>query len=155
VSCEIVVNVQCDSPLFPPEAIDRAVDALLEDPEIRMSTVAAPSSDPDEIASPNSVKVVTDVHGDALYFSRAPIPHSAEGDVLLHVGIYVYRRDFLLELATWEQTPLEKQEHLEQLRVLEHGDDIRVVRIEGYPPSLHDAGDLRMIERQIREGTDG
>lgn len=157
VSCEIVVNTQCDSPLFPPRAIDLAVRVLFDEPEVKMSTVAFPSSDRSEILSPNSVKVVTDLEGNALYFSRAPVPPPGEAaaEVLLHLGIYVYRREFLLELAGREQTPLEKREHLEQLRALEHGDRIRVVQIDERPPSLHDEGDLEAIRGRLRGGTDG
>jgi 3-deoxy-manno-octulosonate cytidylyltransferase (CMP-KDO synthetase) len=157
VECDVVVNVQCDSPLFPPAAIDLAVRALLDDPAVRMSTVAAPSTDEAEIASPNSVKVVLDRHGDALYFSRSriPAPTDADRDVLLHLGIYVYRKAYLLELAAREQTPLESREHLEQLRALEHGDRIRVVRIEECPPGLHDREDLENIRRRLAGGRDG
>jgi len=157
VSSEIVVNTQCDSPLFPPEAIDLAVQALLEDPSLKMSTVAAPSRDEDEIRSANSVKVVTDVKGDALYFSRSRLPGGApgDGDILLHIGIYVYRREFLLELAGREQTPLEKKEHLEQLRVLEYGDRIRVVRIAENPPGVHDMADVEMVRKLLEKQAGG
>ena len=151
IECDVVVNTQCDSPLFPPHAIDLAVRALLENPEVRMSTVAAPCADESEIGSPNSVKVVTDCSGDALYFSRSRIPPrtKAASDVLLHLGIYVYRREFLLELARREQGPLEKREHLEQLRALEYGDRIRVVLIEEMPPDLHDMDDVESIRRLL------
>jgi 3-deoxy-manno-octulosonate cytidylyltransferase (CMP-KDO synthetase) len=153
IACDVVVNTQCDSPLFPPHAIDAAVSAVLDNPEVKMATVAAPSTDEAEIESPNSVKVVTDCNGDALYFSRSRIPPATGGssEVLLHLGIYVYRREFILELARREQTPLEKREHLEQLRALEHGDRIRVVLIDEMPPGLHDMSDVKMIRRLLGE----
>ncbi len=129
---ELIVNVQGDEPLIDPAMIEAAVAPLLADPAIPMGTLKTPLSSLEEFRNPNVVKVVTDRRGFALYFSRAPIPHPrdfadqlesrwAELATAKHVGLYVYRRDFLLRFPTFVPTPLEEQEKLEQLRVLEHG----------------------------------
>jgi len=143
----IVVNVQGDEPMLEPSWIDAAVEPLLREPGVEMSTLSLPLRDPDEMLSPAVVKVVSDARGDALYFSRSPIPHlrlgapldlaaSAREAVLRglcrkHVGLYVYRREALLRLASLPPSPLEEAEGLEQLRALHHGIRIRVVPREG------------------------
>lgn len=132
VDSELIVNVQGDEPLIDPLMIEAAVRPLLENPAIPMGTLKTPLTSLEEFLNPNVVKVVTDRHGFALYFSRAPIPHPRDfSDQLAgrwrelatakHVGLYVYRRDFLLTFPTLAPTPLEEQEKLEQLRALEHG----------------------------------
>ena len=120
--CGIVVNVQGDEPLIEPQTIDAAVAPLLDDPSVSMSTLSRPFTNRDEFESPNVVKVVTNNFGDALYFSRVPLPGAAA-----HVGLYVYRRQTLLNLAACPATAQEQEERLEQLRALAHGIKIRVV----------------------------
>ena len=120
--CGIVVNVQGDEPLLEPHTIDAAVAPLLDDPDVAISTISRPFKNRDEFASPHVVKVVTNDFGDALYFSRAPLPGAAA-----HVGLYVYRRETLLKLASAPAARLELEESLEQLRALAHGIRIRVV----------------------------
>jgi len=130
LTCDIVVNVQGDEPLIEPRAIDAAVQPLLEDPGLVMSTLKAEMTDPEEIQDESVVKVVTDLEDFALYFSRYPIPYCREGQPARwykHIGLYVYRREFLLLYASWPPTPLQNSEGLEQLRVLEHGYRIKVV----------------------------
>ena len=129
LDCDIVVNVQGDEPLIDPAAIDAAVAPLLAEPDVQMTTLCSPIHDEAEAASPNVVKVVLDLRGDALYFSRAriPYPRQAGGRAFRHIGLYAYRRTFLLEFARWAPTPLELAESLEQLRALEHGCRIRTV----------------------------
>jgi 3-deoxy-manno-octulosonate cytidylyltransferase (CMP-KDO synthetase) len=137
----IVVNVQGDEPLLDPFAIEVAVAALRDDPEVEVATVSLPLLDGAEMLSPTVVKVVVDEKGDALYFSRSPIPfvRSAEGGMAeaaraavglglarKHVGLYVYRREALLRFASYPPSPLERAEGLEQLRALHHGMRIRV-----------------------------
>ncbi len=124
---DVVVNVQGDEPLLDPAAIERLLEAFAE-PQVRMATLARPL-EPDELENPHVVKVVRDLRGDALYFSRAPIPYRRnEGAApLAHVGIYGYRKDFLSLFAELSPTPLERTEGLEQLRALEHGHRIRVL----------------------------
>lgn len=130
----IVVNVQGDEPEIEPQVVDDLI-ALLENSSTVMATAATafpPGADP---ADPNLVKVVLDTSGRALYFSRSPIPYYRDGSgagsrpYLLHLGIYAYRRDFLLRFASWPPTPLEKAEKLEQLRALEHGQAIAVLQV--------------------------
>jgi 3-deoxy-manno-octulosonate cytidylyltransferase (CMP-KDO synthetase) len=121
--CRLVVNVQGDEPLLDPKTIDAAAAVLLANRELEMSTLSRPFVDAHEFASPHVVKVVTDVNGDAMYFSRTALPGSAA-----HVGLYVYRRDVLLKLAALPPVALENAEKLEQLRALAHGIGIRVVR---------------------------
>lgn len=131
----IVVNVQGDEALIDPAVIDAAIRPLLDEPDVVMSTARHLITDPELVADPNVVKVVCDGNGHALYFSRSPIPHirdaadraAAPACYWQHVGLYVYRRDFLLRYARMAQTPLEKLEKLEQLRVLENGFKIAVV----------------------------
>lgn len=141
ILADIYVNVQGDEPLIPPELIDEAVQPLLDDSSLNMATAAVRITDANEIADPSVVKVVLDEKGDALYFSRAPIPFHrdewgglggiTEGLCLKHIGLYVYRRDFLLRYARMKPTVLEQTEKLEQLRALGSGERIRVV-ITGY-----------------------
>jgi len=122
---EIVVNVQGDEPQIAPEAIDAAVTRLLETPADQMSTLRRRIEDPADLANPSVVKVVVDRAGYALYFTRAAVPFTRPGHpappAWRHLGLYVYRREFLLTIARLPETPLERSEGLEQLRVLEHG----------------------------------
>ena len=128
----VIVNIQGDEPLIDPAAIDAAVLALLDDPNLPMATLKKCIEDPSEINNPNVVKVVTDLAGDAIYFSRCPIPYvRAEGIAhFKHIGLYVYRRELLLAYSGLPVGPLERVECLEQLRALENGYRIRVVETE-------------------------
>ncbi len=127
---DVVVNVQGDEPLLAPEAIEELLTAFA-DPAVEMATLARPLVT-GEYENPNVVKLVAAQNGDALYFSRAPIPHLRGGgqpaEARAHVGIYAFRAAFLQRFATLAPTPLEQAEKLEQLRVLEHGHRIRVVQ---------------------------
>ena len=133
-NAELVVNIQGDEPLIDPAAIDAAILPLAHDPEIVMGTLKKAIEDPREITDPNVVKVVTDRHGDAIYFSRCPVPYQRDqarpGTHFKHIGLYVYRRDFLLGYSALPVGPLEQAERLEQLRALENGYRIRVVETE-------------------------
>lgn len=132
----IIVNIQGDEPLIDPGAIDAAVLGLLEDPGVPMGTLKKRVEDPRELGSHNVVKVVTDRSGYAIYFSRSLIPHQRDPRVggpvwhFKHIGLYVYRRDFLLGYSQLPVGPLEQAERLEQLRALENGHRIRVVETE-------------------------
>jgi 3-deoxy-manno-octulosonate cytidylyltransferase (CMP-KDO synthetase) len=156
---EIVVNVQGDEPLLEGFAIDALVEALEGDPSAPMATLVHPAEAGAD-ADPNRVKVVLDQRGFALYFSRAAIPArpaaAAAGDAppLLwqHVGVYAYRRPFLLELVRLAPTPLERAEGLEQLRALEHGHRIRCAVLErwrGIPVDVPE--DVARVEARLRE----
>lgn len=133
---EIVVNVQGDEPELEPDQIDLLVESLRNEPGLQMSTLACPIRDRRTLDDPSCVKVVTGTDGRALYFSRHPIPCVRDADPetllagdspwLLHVGLYAYRRDYLLELTRLAPSPLEQLERLEQLRPLQHGAAIGV-----------------------------
>jgi len=128
LDCEILVNVQGDLPLIEPGMIAEVLSAF-DDSSVRMSTLRRAISDAAEGPRPHVVKVVVDTRGDALYFSRSPIPFRREGSgpMFKHIGLYGFRREFLLAFAALPQTPLEQTESLEQLRALEHGIRIRTV----------------------------
>jgi 3-deoxy-manno-octulosonate cytidylyltransferase (CMP-KDO synthetase) len=129
---DVIVNVQGDEPLIEPEMIDEAVSPFAAEPSLMMSTLRRRIDDPAELRNPNVTKVVVDAAGYALYFSRAPIPYVRDGSPAApawrHVGLYAYRRECLLRLATLPPTALERSEALEQLRALEHG--IRIKTLE-------------------------
>ena len=127
---DVIVNVQGDEPMIPPEVIDRLAQAFADDKDLKMATLKTLMGE-EEYNNPNAVKVVTDQNGYALYFSRSLLPYprnrKADFKVYKHVGIYAYRRSFLLSYAAYEPTPLEQIEGLEQLRVLENGQRIKVL----------------------------
>ena len=137
----IIVNVQGDEPDIEPALIDRAVQALIDHPDCMMSTLASPFAAGEDAANPNIVKVVVDQHQRAMYFSRSLIPFVRDAQdgpskrgapPLKHVGLYVYRREFLKVYTSLASTPLEHAEKLEQLRVLEHGHRIAVALGEAH-----------------------
>lgn len=144
LDADIIVNVQGDEPLIEPEMIDQAIQPLIDDPTLRMSTLKTRIKCLHDFLSPNVVKVVTDQNCNALYFSRSPLPFFrdkwqdlkddsfASGKLLCHkhVGLYVYRRNFLVEFAAMPATFLEISEKLEQLRAIENGVRIRVIETE-------------------------
>jgi len=143
----IIVNVQGDEPMLDPRWVDETLEPMLADPTLEMATLSLPLRDPEEMLSPSVVKVVAGTNGDALYFSRSPIPWFRmdppgtpreaalkaieAGLARKHVGLYAYRRDVLKRFATLLPSPLEKAEGLEQLRALQNGIRIRVVQTDG------------------------
>jgi 3-deoxy-manno-octulosonate cytidylyltransferase (CMP-KDO synthetase) len=144
VRCGIVVNVQGDEPLIEPETIDAAIAPLLADPSVEMSTLSRPFENADEFRTPHVVKVVTNDAGDALYFSRAPLAGAAA-----HVGLYVYRRETLLKLASTPAARLERAESLEQLRALAHGMRIRVVETKHAAAGVDTPEDLERVRQTM------
>jgi 3-deoxy-manno-octulosonate cytidylyltransferase (CMP-KDO synthetase) len=152
---QIVVNVQGDEPMIPPSVIDQVAQNLSSYPAASMSTLCETVEDSEQLFDPNAVKVVFDVSGMALYFSRATIPWPrdhysarlpgmpAEGSWYRHIGIYAYRTAFLHQYVSWEPAPLEIVEQLEQLRALSHGVGIHVAEaVEAVPPGVDTASDL-------------
>ena len=132
---QIIVNVQGDEPMIDPGAIDAAILGLLDDDmgAVPMGTLKKHIERQADIQDPNVVKVTTDGQGNALYFSRSPIPYARDGEqpvYFKHIGLYVYRRDFLLSYPDLPVGPLERAERLEQLRALENGFKIRVIETE-------------------------
>ncbi len=152
----IFVNVQGDEPLIDPAAVDAAVRLLEDDAAARVGTLAVPIANPKDIVDPNIVKVVLDFQGNALYFSRAPIPW-VRGDGarmqarhLKHLGLYVFRREALLKFPTFPQGELEQLEQLEQLRWLENGWKIRVAETTYDSVSVDTPDDVARVEKLIR-----
>lgn len=162
LDADLVVNVQGDEPLIDPRMIEAAVAPLAEDSGIPMGTLKTPLLSWQEYRDPNVVKVVTDKRGFALYFSRAPIPYPrdlvpdapgvlpAAFGLFRHVGLYVYRRDFLITFAGLPSSPLENLEKLEQLRALEHGHAIRVVETDLVSLGVDTPEDLARVEEYLR-----
>lgn len=164
---DIVVNVQADEPLVRPAMLDQLVEAMQADPTCPMATLACVLDDLDELDDPNVVKVVVRPDGYALYFSRSPIPFpmhanpmhartvreivSYRNDLIhqfyKHIGIYAYRRDFLIQFTQWPPTPLEQTERLEQLRAVEHGVPIRVVLTPYSTIGVDTPADLERVRR--------
>ena len=159
----IVINVQGDEPQINPEHIDYLARLLLDDPDAPMATLAAAFATREQIADPNVVKVIVDANGKAIYFSRSVIPYDREragvGDVshyLRHIGIYAYRRDFLLGITSLPQTPLEKLEKLEQLRAIENGYTILVGKVEHTCEGIDTPEQYAaFVKRQARRNREG
>jgi 3-deoxy-manno-octulosonate cytidylyltransferase (CMP-KDO synthetase) len=157
-SCDAVINIQGDEPLIEPQVID-AVAAALSDEE--MSTAATPIEQMSEWESPNVVKVVVNAAGRALYFSRRAIPyvraaatcadHLASFPFLKHLGIYGYRRQTLLRLVKFPVSPLERAEKLEQLRALENGVQIAVVRVSHDSIGVDVPADVKRVEQMLKK----
>jgi len=156
LDCDLVVNVQGDEPLIEPDSIDAAIEPFRADDTLKMSTVCTrlPRIDPGADEDPNVVKVVVDRRGFALYFSRSSIPHrrgplGPEAGPFKHLGLYVYRREFLLHIAALAPSPLERSESLEQLRVLENGFAIKVIETTHDSIGVDTPDDLERVRRLL------
>jgi 3-deoxy-manno-octulosonate cytidylyltransferase (CMP-KDO synthetase) len=164
----IIVNVQGDEPLIEPSTIDAAIEPLILDAQIQMSTTSEPIDSVEDVLNPNVVKVVTDSRGFALYFSRSPVPYvrpapgltleqSLRRDPRLlsnyrkHSGLYAYKSSYLQRFARAEPSELERLECLEQLRALENGIGIRVVKIEHRSIGVDTEQDYERVKRLIEE----
>ena len=149
---DLIVNVQGDEPLIDPGLIDDLAGLFEGEPELAMATVKTEIEDEAEQKNPNNVKVVCDKAGYALYFSRSLMPYPRKGGcpVYKHVGIYAYRRDFLLHYAKMEPTPLEQAESLEQLRALENGYRIKVVETKSKFVGVDTVEDLERVNEIYR-----
>lgn len=150
-----LLNVQGDEPLVEPALLDQLAAALIADPTLGMITAANPFCDPETFANPNIVKVVLDVHGNALYFSRSAIPHQRGCDqpgppLLRHHGLYGYSAAFLRQFVSWKPSPLEVTEQLEQLRALENGAKIRVVITESSSIGVDTPEDVAKVEALLK-----
>jgi 3-deoxy-manno-octulosonate cytidylyltransferase (CMP-KDO synthetase) len=152
---DVFVNVQGDEPLLDPVAVDTAVESLLDEPPASISTVATAIKTPADIMDPNVVKTVLDFDGNALYFSRAPIPwvrdtgSKVQVRHLKHLGLYVFQREALLEYPTLPQGELERIEQLEQLRWLENGWKIRVAEVDHDAVSVDVPEDVARVEKLL------
>ncbi len=156
-AAEVFVNVQGDEPLIHPAAIDAAVEAVVSDSSVSAATLCVPIASPADLMNPDVVKVVLDFQGDALYFTRAPVPWVRDENPQVrvqhwkHLGLYVYRRDLLLEFPTLPPGTLEKIEQLEQLRLLENGYKIRVVETEHDSIGVDTPEDAARVEKLLQE----
>ena len=154
IDADIIINIQGDEPLIDPKVIDALAEALIEDEESLMATVAKKIEDERELNDSNVVKVVVDTKGNALYFSRQTIPFDREGSVgqyLKHLGIYAYRKDFLMKYKDLPQSHLEETEKLEQLRVLEAGYRIKIVETDVETIGVDTKEDLEQVEAILKE----
>ena len=150
---DLIINVQGDEPLIEPSLIDELGRAFDGDADLQMATVMTPMEDEAEQKNPNNVKVVTDKNGCALYFSRSLLPYprnDAGTPVYKHIGIYAYRRDFLLAYAKMAPTPLERTESLEQLRALENGYKIKCIRTNARFVGVDTPEDLAKVNEIYR-----
>jgi 3-deoxy-manno-octulosonate cytidylyltransferase (CMP-KDO synthetase) len=154
-----IINVQGDEPLISPALIDELAVALRNNPGVRMITAAAPIHDPAQIDDANIVKVVFDVNGDSLYFSRSPLPFVRNAGTGIrhyrHLGIYGFQRDFLFQFVAWPPSGLEMTESLEQLRAVENGVRLRVVLTDELSPGVDTPEQAEAIERQLRARESG
>lgn len=153
-ACDIVINIQGDEPLIKPEMIDELISEF-DDDEVLMASLCKEITESEDIDNPNVVKVVRDKNNDALYFSRCPIPYNRDqrNDVkhYKHIGIYGYRKSFLIEYVKTQKSSLEVAENLEQLRVLENGYKIRVQETAYDSLGVDTPEDILEVEKIIRE----
>ncbi|MCP4291439.1 MAG: 3-deoxy-manno-octulosonate cytidylyltransferase [bacterium] len=151
-AADIIVNLQGDEPLLDPKIIDHLIQTMLDHPELDLATCAHPFSNSSQWEDPNCVKVIVDRNNQALYFSRAGIPGNFPGSephgsqvAMRHVGIYAYRAQALSKFLNLDPTPLEKAEGLEQLRILENGMKIKVLKIDQEPVGVDTPEDLELV----------
>lgn len=153
---DIYVNVQGDEPLVEPSSIEKLARAMMEDDTLQMGTLCYPIT-VEQAQNPNLVKVVRAHNGNALYFSRSPIPFPRSGGIAPeyfgHLGMYAYRREFLMSFGSLPYSPLENTEKLEQLRVLQAGIAIRVLEVEAMGPGVDTPEDLEEVRRILAERT--
>ena len=155
---ELIINVQGDEPMIEPALIDELAASFDDDPDLQMATVMSPMANQADIDNPNNVKVVTDKKGYALYFSRSPLPYFREKTgmaVYKHIGIYAYKREFLLNYAKMAPTELEQTESLEQLRALENGYKIKVIKTDFHFVGVDTPADLEAVNKAYKNGFNG
>ncbi|BEQ14321.1 3-deoxy-manno-octulosonate cytidylyltransferase [Desulfoferula mesophila] len=155
---ELVANVQGDQPLLPPEVLEECAAPLLAEPELGLATPVVAITNPGEVPDPNHVKTVMDVRGNALYFSRLPVPFPRDGEETTyykHLGVYVFRNSFLGLFASLPTGTLEQVEKLEQLRALEHGHPVRCVITRHDSPEVDRPGDALRVEGILLGGGQG
>lgn len=159
VEADIVVMIQGDEPLVTPDMITASVAPLLRDPSVACVNLARRIVSREEYVDPNTIKVVSNVHGDALYFSRSPIPATdfardfagGRPPVFKQVCVIPFRRDYLREFARLSPTPLERAESIDMLRVIEHGGRVRLVETEADTQAVDTPEDLRRVESLLKD----
>jgi len=159
IDVEIIVNLQADEPEIDPASIDYLAKLIIENPDYPMATLAAEFRTAEQVADPNIVKVILDANEAAIYFSRSPIPYDRESSgigpvnlYLRHLGIYAYRKDFLLKYTALPQTPLEKTEKLEQLRAIESGYKILVGKVSHFCDGIDTPQQYAEFVKRIKDG---
>ena len=162
---DIFLNIQGDEPLIAPQMIDETIRPLIDDASVLVGTPVRRIAPEDDLANPNTVKVVLDREGNGIYFSRSPIPYLRDGVEIgqwhrhhhyyKHFGLYVYRKRALLDFAKWEESSLERMEKLEQLRFLEHGIRIRTTMTEYESIPIDTAADAERVRAILRERESG
>ncbi|RMF61988.1 MAG: 3-deoxy-manno-octulosonate cytidylyltransferase, partial [Calditrichaeota bacterium] len=154
---DIVVNLQGDEPLISTNAISKAIHFLKENREVHVCTLGCPLRTEAEWKNPSVVKVVLDKYHQAIYFSRSPIPYFRDtqfnmlASVQRHIGVYIYRKPFLMQYLQWEPGILEEQEKLEQLRILEHGEKIQVISTRECSPGVDTPEDIPIVESLLKQ----
>lgn len=151
---DIIINIQGDEPCLSTHAITKLVDLLKNDPKVHMATAVVPILDREELLDPSIVKCVFNQKQEALYFSRSPVPYfnpSSHQPIsgYAHLGLYGYQRNFLLQYASMPNTPLQEQESLEQLKVLEHGFTIKVAIVEDRSLGVDTPEDIQKVEKYL------
>ena len=156
--CEIVANIQGDEPFISYKLVDKCIEELINDSHVDICTLARTGILQVELLDPDVVKVLVDRRSNAIYFSRANIPYKKsdsniyiEHPTLVHIGLYVYRKDFLMKYVEMSVSTLEQMEQLEQLRILENGYRIRVVKTDVYSIGVDTKEDLERAERALKE----
>jgi 3-deoxy-manno-octulosonate cytidylyltransferase (CMP-KDO synthetase) len=153
IECDIVVNVQGDEPFIEPHFIEKSIVPLVSGSDVMSSLMFEIT--PKQAEDPNLVKVVVTLDGHALYFSRAPIPHIRDTTnsvaIYGHIGLYAYTKDFLLSYTGWNPTPLELAESLEQLRALEHGYRVKMIKVDSKPFGVDTPEDLERARQYARQ----
>jgi 3-deoxy-manno-octulosonate cytidylyltransferase (CMP-KDO synthetase) len=156
---DLIINIQGDEPLLEPALLDRFVDELRSNRKIDIVTAAHPFNSAAEASSPHQVKVIVDLHGNALYFSRYAIPFPRNRSLpikyLRHQGIYGFRRQALLDFVRWKPTPLERAESLEQLRALENGVKVHVLVTKHGSPGVDTPADAKALEQKLARAKRG
>lgn len=150
---DVIINVQGDEPLIDPKVIDELAQEFLNDTALQMASVMS-IMDTEDYQNPNAVKVVTDLNNNALYFSRSLLPYprvAGKVNVYKHIGIYAYKKDFLLKFAKLEPTPLEQSESLEQLRALENGYKIKMIKTKAKFIGVDSIEDLQTVNELLRK----
>ena len=160
IDCSLVVNIQGDEPLIEPTIIDKLVILMLDDKQAVVGTLVKKISDINELKSPNIPKVILDKDFNAIYFSRSPIPYCRDNlnldnwlmitDYYKHIGIYIYKRNFLLDLINLAPSKLEQAEQLEQLRILENGFKIKVILTEFDSIGVDVPQDVKKVEQYLK-----
>lgn len=158
MDADVVINLQGDEPLISPTAVGGAVRELHKNPRLDVATLGFPIQSEEEWLNPAVVKVIVDNEGNAVYFSRAPLPYHRDEKfqanlplLYRHIGVYVYRKAFLMDFLTWPEGVLESREKLEQLRILERGYKIKVVEADMFSPGVDTPEDVSRVEKMMKE----